>query len=237
MNNELIVLYEDNHIIVVIKPQNVPTQADSSCDPDMLTIVKQYIHDKYNKPGNVFVGLVHRLDRPTGGVMVFAKTSKAASRLCEQIAHSDDFEKHYITVVDGCPRDMHSLLRNYLVKDMEHNIVRIVPAKVENAKLAELEYRVLERNSSNSLVDVKLMTGRSHQIRVQMQGVGCPVYGDAKYGARTGRGSNLALWAYSLRFVHPVTQNIMVFRAFPPIEDSPWKFFNVAKHVDLAKPQ
>ena len=143
MDNNLTVLYEDNQIIVVVKPQNVPTQADSSGDKDLLTMIKEYVKEKYAKPGEVYIGLVHRLDRPTGGVMVFARTSKAAARLQEQMK-TGLFEKKYLAVTVGVPRDRQGRLSQYLVKDEKNNMVRVVPAAVEGAKKAELEYKVLE---------------------------------------------------------------------------------------------
>lgn len=235
--NELIVLYEDNHIIVVVKPQNMPTQADSSGDLDLLTQIKNYIKVKYNKPGEAFVGLLHRLDRPTGGVMVFAKTSKAAARLSEQLV-SGEFEKKYLAVTVGVPRNKRGRLSNYLVKDEANNMVRIAPAMVEGAKKAVLDYNTLETTGRISLLDIKLLTGRSHQARVQLMGMGCPIYGDARYGGDSlKKGANLALFAYSLRFLHPTTKQIMTFKVFPPVEKSPWKFFAVAKHINIVKPE
>ncbi len=232
---DLIVLYEDNQVIVVVKPQNIPTQADKSDDLDLLTMVKNYVKEKYDKPGEAFIGLVHRLDRPTGGVMVFARTSKAAARLCEQIK-SGDFEKKYLAVTVGHPRDRRGRLENYLIKDETNNMVRIVPARVEGAKAAILDYNVLETNDKISLIDIKLITGRSHQARVQMAGLNCPIFGDAKYGGAVVKGSKLALWAYSLRFLHPVTKEIMVFKVFPP-EGTPWKYFAVEKYINVVKPE
>ncbi len=233
---DLIVLYEDNHVIVVVKPQNIPTQADKSEDLDLLTMVKNYVKQKYDKPGEAYIGLVQRLDRPTGGVMVFARTSKAAARLCEQ-HKTGEMEKKYLAVTVGHPRDRRGRLCNYLVKDEINNIVRIVPARIEGAKEAVLDYNVLEMRDKISLIDVKLITGRGHQARVQLAGVGCPIFGDAKYGGDTlAKSSKLALWAYSLRFIHPVTKEIMVFKVFPP-EASPWKYFAVEKYINVVKPE
>ena len=182
--NELTVLYEDNHLLVVLKPQNMPTQGDASGDNDLLSLVKKYVKEKYDKPGEAFVGLVHRLDRPTGGVMVFAKTSKAASRLSEQL-RDGSFEKRYLAVLVGLPRDRQARLTNYLKKDEKNNMVTVVPAAIEGAKRAELVYKVVELTPKLSLVDIKLFTGRSHQIRVQMQHIGTPVFGDVRYGGTT----------------------------------------------------
>ena len=224
---ELIILHEDNHIIVALKPQNVPSCEDESKDKDMLTMLKDYIKEKYNKPGNVYLGLVHRLDRPTGGVMVFAKTSKAAARLTTQIQNGE-LKKKYLAVVLNKPREKRSKLVNYLLKNARTNTVQVVPELTTGAKRAELEYNVLDAEDKVSLVEIELKTGRSHQIRVQMKNIGCPVYGDVKYGGdKLAKGHNLALWAYELRFVHPTTKDNMTFKVYPPEENIPWKVFNL----------
>ena len=224
---ELNVVYEDNHIIVVVKPQNVPTQEDESKDKDLLTMVKEYIKVKENKPGNVYVGLVHRLDRPTGGIMVFAKTSKSASRLSQEM-HTGDFKKRYLAVVVGKPREKRAKLVNYLLKNARTNTVQVVPELTTNAKRAELDYVVLDDNEKVSLVEVNLATGRSHQIRVQLKNIGCPIYGDVKYGGdKLAKGHNLALWAYELKFVHPTTKENMTFKCYPPEDITPWNVFNL----------
>ena len=223
------VIYEDNHILVVIKPQNLPTQADISGDEDLLTKLKSYIKEKYNKEGNVFLGLVHRLDRPTGGVMVFARTSKAAERLSEQIRNGE-VDKTYFAVLEGTPKNKRYRLINYLKKDEKNNIVKIAPQYEDGAKEAILDYQVLETKGGRSLVKVDLETGRSHQIRVQMAGIGCPVVGDQKYG-KDAKKCNLALWAAILRFTHPVTKKIMTFKVMPPVENAPWKDFEVEKYL------
>ncbi|MCL2675577.1 MAG: RluA family pseudouridine synthase [Firmicutes bacterium] len=233
--DELIVLYEDNHIIVTVKPQNIPSQGDSTGDLSQLDIVKNYIKTAANKVGNAFVGLVHRLDRPTGGVMVFAKTSKAAARLSQQI-RDGELEKRYLAVVAGRPKEPRGRLVNALLKDETANIVKIVPPATDGAKRAELDYVVLESSGKLSLVDIKLITGRSHQARAQMAGLNCPIYADQKYGAAEGKGGNLALWAYSLKFEHPTTKQAMVFKVFPP-ETTPWQGFAVSKYVNVVKPE
>ena len=224
------VLYEDNQIIVVNKPQNIPSQADQTGDKDMLTMVKNYIKEKYNKPGNVYCGLVHRLDRPTGGVMVFARTSKAASRLSEQIA-SGEFEKAYYAVVVGKLKESHGILVNYLKKDEKENKVSIVPQTEVGAKRAELEYFLLEQRGDKNLVQVKLKTGRGHQIRVQFANIKCPVYGDQKYGTNMPK-ANLNLFAVELKFIHPKKKKKMVFRCYPPQIDC-IKEFNIDKYLNL----
>ena len=157
---DLIILHEDNHVIVVLKPQNIPSCEDESKDRDMLTIIKDYIKVKYDKPGNVYLGLVHRLDRPTGGVMVFAKSSKAAARLSEQIKDGD-FEKRYFAVLVGTPKEEKATLTHYMKKNAINNMVYVCPPTVSGAKFAELEYEVAQKTENLSLVDVRLHTGRS----------------------------------------------------------------------------
>ena len=226
---DLKVVYEDNHVIVVVKPQNLPTQEDESKDKDLLTIVKEYIKEKENKPGNVYVGMVHRLDRPTGGVMVFAKTSKSASRLTEQIQNGE-FQKRYLAVINGKPREKRAKLVNFLKKNARTNTVDIVPELTTGAKRAELDYEIVEEKEKVALADIKLHTGRSHQIRVQMKNIGCPVYGDVKYGGdKLAKGHNLALWAFELKFIHPTTKENMTFKVYPPEDIVPWNVFNLSQ--------
>ena len=224
------ILHEDNHILVAVKPQNLPTQADSSGDADFLSLLKDYLKQKYDKPGNVFLGLVHRLDRPTGGVMVFAKTSKAAERLCQAIREGD-FEKEYLAVTVGCPKEPKAQLTHYLKKNPLTNVVSVVPSATEGAKRADLVYEVLETKGRVSLLKVRLLSGRSHQIRVQMAHIGCPVFGDVKYKGDIARGYPLALWAEKLAFTHPVTKERMVFLAYPPEEKEPGKRFELSNHI------
>lgn len=212
---DLKVLFEDNHIIIVEKKPNVPSQADKTEDEDMLTIVKQYIKEKYNKPGNVYLGLVHRLDRPVGGIMIFAKTSKAASRLSNQVREKV-FRKKYLAVVDGKIQHKQGTLEDYLYKDERNNISRVVKKDKKNAKLAKLDYKVLKYNEVKdlSLLEINLHTGRHHQIRVQLANFGHSIFGDQKYGTR-GQGKQIALWAYELTILHPITKQEMVFEDLP----------------------
>ena len=219
---KLNVIYEDNHIIVVEKPVNIPSQQDKTGDIDMLTIIKEYIKEKYNKPGNVYLGLVHRLDRPTGGVMVFAKTSKAAARLSEEVREKQ-FEKEYLVIVDGKLDKKEGVMEDYLYKNERNNMSRVVNEKTKNAKQAKLEYEVIkyQEDIDLSVLKVKLHTGRHHQIRVQFSSRGHSVYGDQKYGTR-GRGKQLALWAYSLSLFHPITKEKMKFECLPEKTGS-WK--------------
>ena len=230
MENKLNVLYEDNQVIVVVKPQNVPSQADESGDLDLLSMVKAYIKEKYNKPGEAFIGLVHRLDRPTGGIMVFARNSKSASRLSAQLV-SHEMKKTYYAVCEGVPQIKSGSLVNYLKKDEKENIVKIVPQSEQGVKKAELRYKVLQNDENNSLIEVNILTGRSHQIRVQFAGLGCPLVGDNKYGKNKSRASkNLGLWAGKLEFVHPVTKQKMVFVAMPDTSKAPWNKFYMDKY-------
>ena len=234
-SKELQIVYEDNHVIVVVKPQNIPSCPDDSGDKDMLTLVKEYLIEKYNKPGDAYVGLVHRLDRPTGGVMVFAKTSKAAARLCDSMRNGE-FEKRYFAIVVGTPKENSILnLTHYLVKDSSKNMVYAVPMATEGAQKAVLDYTVLESKESLSLLSIKLHTGRAHQIRVQMKTIGTPLFGDQRYGeGKSPIGFNLALWATELKFIHPVTKEKMVFRVYPPVDQTPWKYFDVSRFLSIS---
>ena len=218
------IIYEDNHIIVVIKPHNISVQEDESKDADMLTIIKDFIKERDNKPGNVFLGLVHRLDRPTGGVMVFAKTSKAASRLSKQLKEKQ-LKKKYFCVVLGKPQIAQTRLTTYLKKDEKTNTVKIAPKLEEGSKEAILDYEYIEYKNKMSLMDINLITGRSHQIRVQMSGqLNLPIFGDFKYGDKQ-HGGNLALWAYELSFMHPITKQNMKFKVAPDYNNPAFKLF------------
>ena len=212
---KLNVIYEDNHIIVVEKPVNIPSQSDKTGDIDMLSIVKDYIKEKYNKPGEVYLGLVHRLDRPVGGVMVFARTSKAAGRLSEQIREKQ-FEKKYLVIADGKFENNKGTLQDYLLKNERLNMSRVVTKEIKNSKLAILDYEVLKYSEEIdlSVLKINLHTGRHHQIRVQLANAGHSICGDQKYGTR-GRGKQICLWAYELCLYHPITKEKMVFRVLP----------------------
>lgn len=205
--NNLTVLYEDNHIIVVEKPPNILSQSDITGDIDMLTMVKKYIKEKYHKPGNVYIGLVHRLDRPVGGLMVFAKTSKAAARLSEQI-RKNQMKKVYLAVVKGKMDEVSGTFIDYLKRDQIGNTV--ISSK-DAGKYAELDYRVLQYDKSKkrSLVEIHLKTGRHHQIRVQFASRKHPLCGDQRYG--TMDNTQIALYAYCLELIHPTTKEILTF--------------------------
>ena len=199
------ILYEDNHIIVVEKPINIPVQEDDSKDKDLLTMIKEYIKVKYNKPGNVYVGLVHRLDRPVGGIMVFAKTSKAASRLSEQM-RVKDIKKKYYAVVEGIVKDSDTLI-DYLSKNTKTNTVYVD----KNGKEAVLSYKRVKMINNLSLVDIELKTGRNHQIRVQFSSRNTPLWGDQRYNKNAKVGEQIALYSYYLSFIHPTTKEVMDF--------------------------
>ena len=208
MKDRLKVLYEDNHIIVVVKPCNILSQSDITGDIDMLSLVKKYIKEKYNKPGNVYIGLVHRLDRPTGGIMVFARTSKAANRLSKQIK-DNQINKSYLAVIPNF-KEEEGVFTDYLKKDNNGNT--IVTNK-ENGKYAELRYELIKEKSNLSLVEINLITGRHHQIRVQFSSRGFPLYGDQRYGKEDKK--QLALFCYKLEFTHPVKKEKMSFEIYP----------------------
>lgn len=220
------VIYEDNHIIVVEKPCNIPSQADKTGDKDMLTLVKEYIKEKYNKPGEVFVGLVHRLDRPVGGIMVFARTSKGASRLSDSI-RKNEFSKTYLAVVNGKFDKKYGAFENYLYKNEALNKSMVVSSDKKGAKLAKLNYEVLEEGKQNSLVKIDLETGRHHQIRVQFSNAGHSLIGDQKYG-KAEPNTQIALWAYKLEFKHPTKDEILSFTCMPN-KVGPWKEFEHIK--------
>lgn len=221
------VIYEDNQVVVVLKPFNVPTQQDKSEDKDLLSMVKEYIKEKYNKQGEAFIGLVQRLDRPTGGIIVFARNSKSASRLSAQIRNGE-IDKTYYAVIKGSLRKKKGRLENYLIKDEKQNKVKIATQSEKNAVLAVLDYEILEEKDGLSLVKVNLETGRSHQIRVQFASLGHPLYGDAKYGNpenKNAQTQNLALWSGELSFKHPTKDMTMTFKVNPPEDKYPFNLF------------
>jgi 23S rRNA pseudouridine1911/1915/1917 synthase len=207
------IVYEDNHIILVIKPFNMPTQSDESNDPDLLSAVKEYIKTEYAKPGNVYLGMVHRLDRPVGGLVLFAKTSKAAGRLSAQL-RDREIGKEYMACVLGTPQNECADLVHYLIKDNEKNKVTASKTPRDGAKKAELRYETLRSGKGMSLLKVVPLTGRSHQIRAQLAAIGHPIAGDLKYGAREPLpGKNILLYAVGITFTHPVKNEEMSFDA------------------------
>lgn len=216
------IIEEDNHILVVEKIPNIPSQGDKTGDVDMLTLLKEYLKEKYHKPGEAYLGLIHRLDRPVGGVMVFAKTSKAAARLSEQVRNKE-FQKEYLVIVDGKMEEPKGTLEDYLLKKERTNTSKVVNEGTKNAKYAKLEYEEITYNPETNLsvLKIKLHTGRHHQIRVQFSSRGHSIYGDQKYGTR-GRGKQIALWAYRLTFKHPISKEEKTYEDYPKLEGS-WK--------------
>ena len=212
------IIYEDNHLLVVLKPINIPVQEDDSKDLDMLTYLKKYLKEKYNKPGNVYLGLVHRLDRPVSGIMVFDKTSKAASRLSEQI-RNHTFKKEYMAVLCGkTPKK--DILVDKLLKNPKTNTTVVS----EKGKEAILSYELIKYKNNYSLVKINLETGRSHQIRVQFSSRGYPLYGDQRYNKKALPKQQIALFANRLEFIHPVTKEKLFFEEELP-NFEPWNIF------------
>ena len=220
--NNLNVLYEDNHIIVVEKKPNILCQGDNTKDLDLLTIIKQYIKEKYNKPGNVYLALVHRLDRPVGGIMVYAKTSKAASRLSD-IIRKHEMQKEYLLVCTGDLKD-EGIMEDYIERLDTKSII----SNDKNGKYAKLEYKVLHRLDNLNLVKVDLITGRHHQIRLQFASRNCPLYGDQLYGLQDKK--QIALFCYHLSFKHPVKDEIMDFKLIP--KGSIWDKFDIERSIN-----
>ena len=213
------ILYEDNHLIVCIKPAGVLSQGDGTDSPDMLTILKRYIKQKYDKPGEVYLGLVHRLDRPVSGIMVFARTSKAASRLSEQI-RSGKTVKCYRCIVKG-NLEGEGELENYILKDSKTNTVTVYDKPAGDAKRAVLEYCAVRSENGMTLVNIRLGTGRAHQIRAQLSHFGHPIAGDRRYGKSDGSAYDIALQSYRLEFEHPTKKEHMVFE-IPVPSCEPW---------------
>lgn len=216
------ILYEDNHVLCVEKPVNVPSAPDESKDEDMLSMCREYIRETCHKPGNVYTGLVHRLDRPVGGVMVYAKTSKAASRLSDSV-RKHDLKKEYLAVIDGNIKEDCGTLRDYLIKDSKTNTTRVTDK--EHGKYSELDFEVLERKHGMTLVRVYLKTGRSHQIRVQFASRNLPLVYDQRYNPHAGKGQ-IALYAARLEFPHPTLKTPVVAEHRPP-HTKPWNLFEV----------
>ncbi len=214
------ILYEDNHVLVACKPPNMLSQADRTGDGDILSALKEYIREKYRKPGEVYLGLVHRLDRPVGGLMVFARTSKAAGRLSQQL-QVHDVGREYLCVCEGEPGDRFTLT-DWLLKDKQKNHVAVVAGGTPGAQKAVLHGECLDRRDGLALCAIRLETGRNHQIRVQMAHAGHPLWGDNRYG-RGKPGQQIALWGYRLTFEHPVSHRLMTFVLMP--EGGIWECF------------
>jgi len=213
------VLYEDNHIIAVNKRSSDIVQGDKTGDTPLSEVVKLWLKKKYNKPGNVYVGVAHRLDRPVSGIVVFAKTSKALPRL-NALFKSKDISKTYYAAVCAAPPNVEGTLRHFLVKDGSKNRSRVANAKNKAAKEAMLDYRLVGESARYFFLEVKPQTGRHHQIRVQLSAMGCVIKGDLKYGApRSNKDASIHLHAAELAFVHPVSKEKLTLRA--PLPDDP----------------
>lgn len=228
------VIYEDNHVLVAIKPPNMLSQADSTGDTDILTELRGYIKEAYHKPGNVYLGLVHRLDRPVGGLMVFARTSKAASRLSAQL-REHDVGREYLCVACGEVKENFTLT-DYLIKDEVQNRVVVCEADRKDGKLAILHGRRIDCRQGLSLCAIQLETGRSHQIRVQMSNINAPLWGDNRYGDGIP-GQQIALWGYKLTFRHPTQGKLMTFYSMP--SGNVWSLFEDVLSVpeDIEQPE
>lgn len=217
------VLYEDNHIIAVNKTCNEIVQGDKTGDIPLSEIVKAYIKEKYNKPGEVFLGVTHRLDRPTSGVVLFARTSKALTRLNEMFKSHEQIHKTYWAIVQGAPKIPEARLENYLVRNEAQNKSYIAKPGAKEAKLAVLSYKTLVRGDNYTLLEINLETGRHHQIRCQLAAIGCPVKGDLKYGAkRSNPDGGICLHARQIEFIHPVSKQEICITA-PVPDDALWR--------------
>ena len=226
----MVVLYEDNHIIAVNKTCNEIVQGDKTGDTPLSEIVKAYIKEKYNKPGEVFLGVTHRLDRPTSGVVLFARTSKALTRLNEMFKSHEQIKKTYWAIVQGAPKQPEARLENWLIRNEQQNKSYIAKPNANNAKKAVLEYRTLVRGENYTLLEVNLETGRHHQIRCQLAAIGCPVKGDLKYGAkRSNPDGGICLHARKIEFIHPVSKQPICIIA-PVPNDSLWQRLAASVH-------
>jgi 23S rRNA pseudouridine1911/1915/1917 synthase len=218
------ILFEDNHIIIVNKQNSDLVQSDETGDESLLERLKKFIKDKYNKPGNVFLGLVHRLDRPTSGAVIFAKTSKALSRM-NNLIKNREITKTYLAIVENAPLKNADTLIHYLKKNQKQNKSYSRPKSDKNAKKAILEYRVVAASKNYFLLEVELQTGRHHQIRAQLAEINCPIKGDVKYGAkRNNPDYSIDLHAYKLSFIHPVSNENISVKAKPPSSNI-WNYF------------
>lgn len=219
------ILYEDNHIIIINKRSSDLVQGDGTGDEPLDDIVRAYIKEKYNKPGDVFLGVVHRLDRPVSGCVVYARTSKALSRMSE-LFRTRDVRKTYWAIVSERPPAEEGILSNYLKKNEPQNKSYVYDKEVKGSKLAELSYRVLSRSEKYYLIEVDLLTGRHHQIRAQLSAAGCPIKGDLKYGSkRSNEGGGISLHSRRISFVHPVKNEEIKVEA-PLPDDRIWKLFS-----------
>jgi 23S rRNA pseudouridine1911/1915/1917 synthase len=220
------VIYEDNHIIVVNKTSSEIVQGDKTGDTPLSEIVKQYLKEKYNKPGNVFIGVVHRLDRPVSGIVLFAKTSKALPRLNEMFKNSK-VKKTYWAIVKNCPKEPEGELVHYLVRNEKQNKSYAYDKEVKDSKKAILDYKLIGHSQNYYLLEVNLKTGRHHQIRCQLAKIGCPIKGDLKYGSpRSNPDGSICLHSRRVSFIHPVSKELIELQA-PVPEGNLWNGFEM----------
>lgn len=221
------ILYEDNHIIAVNKRISDIVQADKTGDEPLSEKVKEYIKKKYNKPGDVFLGVPHRIDRPVSGVVLFARTSKALERLNKMFQeHGNEINKKYWAIVGNLPAEDQGVLTHYLIRDTEKNKSSAFNKEKKGAKEAILEYKLIGSSQKFYLLEIKLCTGRHHQIRCQLAKIGCPIKGDLKYGfPRSNEGGGISLHAREISFMHPIKKEMITISAIPPLEDNLWKLF------------
>ena len=219
------VVYEDNHLIIINKKSGQIAQGDKTGDAALNDILKAYLKEKYNKPGNVYLGLIHRLDRPTSGGLIFGKTDKATSRLSKMF-QKHDLTKKYWAVVDNLPPQTEGRLEHYLKKNQEKNKSFVVKENTQGAKKASLSYKLISSSDRYHLLEIDLETGRHHQIRAQLGAIGCKIKGDVKYGfKRANKDLSIHLHARYIEFVHPVKKEVMKFTFAVPKGDSIWEFF------------
>lgn len=218
------ILFEDNHLVVVNKLPSEIVQGDKTGDTPLSETVKQYLKAKYNKPGDVFLGVVHRLDRPVGGVIVFARTSKALARM-NALIKNREIKKTYWAIVKNEPAESVATLKNFLVRNEKQNKSYVYPKPVDNSKEAILTYELIAKSKDYKLLEVDLKTGRHHQIRAQLANIGCPIKGDLKYGfPRSNKDASISLHARSIEFTHPVKKELLTITANPP-DDVLWNYF------------
>jgi 23S rRNA pseudouridine1911/1915/1917 synthase len=221
------VLYEDNHLIAVNKPAGVLVQADETEDPPLSDYVKLYIKDRYNKPGDVFLGTIHRLDRPVSGVVIYARTSKGLARM-NKLFQERKMEKVYWAITSDRPDPLSGHLTHYIDKDRIRNVAHASKRpRSKDAKKADLDYRLIAELGDQVMIEVKPQTGRPHQIRVQLARIGCPIRGDLKYGfPKANHDGSIHLHCRSMSFVHPVKQVPVTITASPPQNDAVWRLFS-----------
>lgn len=225
-NNTLDILFEDNHLIVINKKVSDIVQGDKTGDTPLSDEIKRYLKEKYNKPGNVFVGVMHRLDRPTTGIVIFAKTSKALARMNEMFKEKESLRKIYWAMVKNCPKPEKGQLHNYLLKDEKQNKSFVCDKTKTGAKEAILNYTLIAKSDNFYLIEIELLTGRHHQIRAQLAHIGCAIKGDLKYGfPRSNPDAGISLHARKIEFIHPVSKENIVIIAPTPTNDKLWKFF------------